>query len=83
MGPRMVSVAKGIDNECSKFTIPTLEFFDAGLCGTIYELVSLSQRMISTINASSNLHDHAEVDKIDVPIMNTFSSKERNPLVSA
>ena len=39
--------------------------------------------MIPTTNTSVNFHDHAEVDKIDVPTMKTFMSKYRNLVLSA
>ena len=60
-----------------------VEFVEPGMRRNIYDVVSLSQRLISTINTSANLHDHAEVDKIDVPTMKTFASKERHPVMSA
>ena len=63
--------------------MPIVEFVEPGMCGKIYDVASLSQRLISTINTLANLHYHTEVDKIDVPTMKTFASKERYPVVSA
>ena len=53
--------------------MPVVELVDPVMCRTIYNVASLSQRLMSTINTSYNLHDHAEVNKIDVPTMKTFS----------
>ena len=63
--------------------MPAVELVEPGLCGTSYDIESPSQSLMSTINTSDALHEHAEVDKNDVPIMKTFASKERYPLVSA
>ena len=79
----MVSEAKLIDNEYSRFTMPVVEFFEPGLCGTIYDIESLSQRLISTINTSDTFNDYAQTEKNDVPAIKTFVSKERHLVVSA
>ena len=75
MSPRMVSAEKVIDNEHSRFTMPAVTFVDPGLCGTIHDVVSLSQRLKSTINTSYHFHDHTEIGNIDVLTMRTFVPK--------
>ena len=45
MGLRIVSVAKVLDNEYSKFTITSVEFVEPLLCGKINYIVSLSHRL--------------------------------------
>ena len=81
MGPTMVSVAKVIDNEHSTLNMPSVEFAELGLCGTVYYVESLSQKRTSMTNATDNLHDHAEIYNVDVPTMKHFASKERHPLM--
>ena len=78
----MVSEAKLIDNEYSRFTMPVVEFFESGLCGTIYDIESPSQRLISTINTSDTFNDYAQTEKNVVPAIKTFMSKERHLVVS-
>ena len=83
MGPRMVSAAKVIGDDYSTFPVPAEEFVEPGLCGTSYDIASLSQRLISTINISDTPHEHAGADTNDIPTTKTFASKERHPVVSA
>ena len=71
----IASEAKLIDNEYFSFTMPVVEFVELGLCGEIYDVVSPSQRLMSTTNTSHNLHDHAKVGKIDVLTMKIFFIK--------
>ena len=53
-----------------------VEFVEPGLCGTMYDVTSLSQRLISTINTSDKIHDHAEIEKFDAQSAKSFVSKE-------
>ena len=52
------------------------------MCGIIYDVASFGQRLISTINTSAKLHNHAEVDNVGVPTMKTFAYEEHHPVIS-
>ena len=75
----MVSAAKSIVDTNSTFSVPSEEFTEPGLRETSYDIASLSQRLMSTVQATGNIDKH----KVDVPTSNTFVSKERHPVVSA
>ena len=64
MGPSMVSAAKVIDNECSTFSIPVVEVVETLLCRKSYDILSLSQMIISTMSTSETLHENEDVEKL-------------------
>ena len=49
MGPRIFPVEKVIDNEYSKFTMPSVEFVEPVLCGKIHDMALISHRLTSMI----------------------------------
>ena len=81
--PRMVSAENSIEDNYYIFPMPAEELVEPGLCGTSYDIASLSQRLISTLSITDTPHEKAGADTKDVPTMKTFVSKERHSVVSS
>ena len=81
--PRMVSAATMEEDKYSVFSMPAEEFIEPGLCGSNYDIASLSQRLVSQIKITDTPYQQAGADTKDVPTAKTFASKDRHPVVSA
>ena len=71
----MVSAATMEEDKYSVFSMPAEEFIEPGICGSNYDIASLSQRLVSQIKITDTPYQQAGANTKDVPTAKTLHLK--------